>query len=651
MHSGPRAVASPRRRSSRRWWTVTLAMLLPGTAAHGVAYLPGSAEPDPPTGDAPAAVPQAAEPLRAGSGIEWKLAPWRMSGSVALDGRWLRLDNGNRSKQGVLVTDLEFTSYVWKPWFIQLRAGLGAMASVEHSSADSGSRSGSGSGSSALNGRFTLSAFPASRFPFELRADASDSQTDGNSLGGAYRTHHVAVTQSYRPETGNDNYQLNIDYSKVMPQEGGADTLWAFQATALRQYVENTFELGANLSLNRRSDTGDSSDIRTLTARHSFHPTTDFLIETLATHNDVQLRSSVPGGDLDFGSDMRQVSSFLTWRPREGEWFHAPDAPLSVTGTARWIDSGATNGGGGQRFSAFSGTVGVTKELTRAWRVTGAVSTTRLDGGSNRAVTSATGNTSVTYAPQGTELGRWRYAPTVSSNLSVTRSSDSQNRRVIGLQASHSVSRDFLVAGSESLSLTLSESAAALRESPSADSAYAISHSAGVFWQVQGDGSSQSFASVSVSDSLTWAHGPGHFSLGNLQLSRRTQLTRYTSWSANLTLQATRNQSTEIDPFTGEHRKRGGGWQQFHSGSINYESQRVFGVPRLRFTAVLSANSQQIERRSAGDIDAPRERITESLEGRLDYAIGRLDTRLSARVARIDERTVAAVYARVQRRF
>ena len=62
-------------------------------------------------------------------------------------------------------------------------------------------------------------------------------------------------------------------------------------------------------------------------------------------------------------------------------------------------------------------------------------------------------------------------------------------------------------------------------------------------------------------------------------------------------------------------------------------------------------HGQQIERRSAGDIDAPRERITESLEGRLDYAIGRLDTRLCARVARIDERTVAAVYARVQRRF
>jgi hypothetical protein len=52
-----------------------------------------------------------------------------------------------------------------------------------------------------------------------------------------------------------------------------------------------------------------------------------------------------------------------------------------------------------------------------------------------------------------------------------------------------------------------------------------------------------------------------------------------------------------------------------------------------------------------GDIDAPRERISESLETRLDYAIGRLDTHLSARAARVDGRWMAALQARAQRRF
>jgi c(7)-type cytochrome triheme protein len=44
-------------------------------------------------------------------------------------------------------------------------------------------------------------------------------------------------------------------------------------------------------------------------------------------------------------------------------------------------------------------------------------------------------------------------------------------------------------------------------------------------------------------------------------------------------------------------------------------------------------NSQQLESRLAGDIDAPVERISESLESRLDYSIGRLEARLSARAA------------------
>ena len=74
-------------------------------------------------------------------------------------------------------------------------------------------------------------------------------------------------------------------------------------------------------------------------------------------------------------------------------------------------------------------------------------------------------------------------------------------------------------------------------------------------------------------------------------------------------------------------------------------------MPRLRHTVLLGVNSQQLERRALGDIDAPRERISQSLESRLDFAIGRLETRLSARVADVDGHRVAALQARAQRRF
>jgi hypothetical protein len=213
------------------------------------------------------------------------------------------------------------------------------------------------------------------------------------------------------------------------------------------------------------------------------------------------------------------------------------------------------------------------------------------------------------------------------------------------------VSRGLAWGEGDSVSLNLTQSLGALHDSQTQAWSRAIAHSAGLYWQGGGAGSSQSYAGLSVSDSRTWAEERGSFQLVNVQLSRRTQLSRYASWSGNLTWQATRSDTTQIDAFTGTQRDAAPSWQNFTSGSLNYEQQRLLDVPRLRFTALLAVNSQQLERRALGDVDAPRERITASLENRLDYAIGLLETRLSARLVRFDERSVASLFARVQRRY
>lgn len=93
------------------------------------------------------------------------------------------------------------------------------------------------------------------------------------------------------------------------------------------------------------------------------------------------------------------------------------------------------------------------------------------------------------------------------------------------------------------------------------------------------------------------------------------------------------------------------GWRKYYSGTLTYENTRAFDVPRLRFTLLASANSQQLERRSEGDVDAPRERIDHLAEARLDYAIGRLDTRLTLRTAKVERRRADVLFFRVSRRF
>ena len=620
-------------------------MLMPAAAAQAAAYLPGGAEPDPPTGDRASTPAPSAEEPSAGNGIRWELAPWRSRGLLSLDLRAQRLGDGPRSSQAVVFGEIDFASYIWQPWFIQLRAGFGALMATDRSSQETSSEH---SNSQSLNGRFAVSVFPASRFPFELRADASDSRTRGDSLGSDYRSRRIALSQGWRPQVGNHQVQLNLDHSELTTTDGVSDTLNTLVATSTHQWGLHAVELGASLSDNRRSDSAEQSRLSSLSARHSYQPSADLHVESLATENDSRIRNASGGESL---SNLRQLSTLLSWRPREGQWLHRSDAPLQVTGSLRWAEFGTESGSSSVSAQSFNATLGATQEWLRVWRLAASASLARFESDSADAVSSGTLGASLTWTPVVPTAKGWQYVPTASANASLTRGSSDEGRNSLGLQAAHSLSRNILFGDSDSLSLSLTQSAAALRESRNAALTTGLAHSASVFWQSWGDSTSQTLAGLTLSDSITRGEERGRFQLVNLQLSRRTQLSRSSSWSASLTLQASRNESSEIDPFSGDRRTLAPGWQQFHSGSINYENQRVFGVPRLRFSLLLSANSQQLERRANGDLEAPLERVSRSLEGRLDYSIGRLDARLAARHAAVDGKSVSTLQARVQRRF
>lgn len=657
-----RPAARARRRPWGRatlWPATAAALLLRSADVCGASYLPGPVEPDPPTGDVErridagdgpgAARPGDAEAGERGSGIRWTLAPIRYAGTVTLDGRWLRLDDGSLSRQGLVFNDIEFATHVWQPWFVQLRAGLGLLAGREVGRAADGTSTSQDSG--ATTGRFQVSVFPASRFPFELRAEVSDSRVTGDTLGSDYRSHRFSLSQSYRPETGHQSYSVNFDRSRLTSSREGADTLSALQATATSQFADQSIDLGANFSVNEREDSGERSRFSTLSARHAFHPAGSLSVDTLASWNELRLRG-LDGGSFDIGSDIRQVSSFATWRPREGEWLHSAASPAYLTGSVRLVDAGSTAGGLEQRARAANATLGLSQDLSRAWRLAAGVSASVVDSGGHPAIArAATGNASATYTPAPIPFGEWRYAPTLGANFGLTRATGAGERVTLGAQASHGLSRDWPLDEGEMVSLNLSQSVATLHESVTGQDSRALAHSVGLYWQSGAVGASQGFVGLSASDARSWDDGRGRFQLVNLQFTRRLQVSRDAHWSGNLTWQASRSDLTAIDPFDGLPRLQSPGWQRYYSGALSYEDQRLFGVPRLRYTLLLAVNSQQIERRAVGDIDAPLERVSESVENRLDFAIGRLDARLSARVARIEGRTVSAVFARVLRRY
>jgi len=622
-----------RRRRSFALAPLSLALLSQAGAAP---FVPGT-EADPPTGELGAPPERAHEPLR-GEGIQWVLAPWRSGGTLAVDLRALRLEDGRTTRQGLLLGDVDFASYIWQPWFVQLRFGAGFIAARA-----SGDGLGPGSDNGTLTGRAAISVFPASRFPFELRADVSDSRHGGVALGGDFRSQRLSLMQRYRPEQGNSNFQLQVEQSRL--DDGlSRDTLTLLNASALHQSGPHQVDIGLTHSDNQRSDTDEHTRLSVLSARHGYQPSTAMNIETLATWNELRLHANA----LESGSNVRQLSTFATWRPAT-KLTGTPSAPL-LAASLRGVDSrslGDTN----SRVQAINGTLGLSQELSQAWRMSLSAHANDLHSSTGAGGKSAGAQAAVNWAPLAARWGPWRYMPSAGFNLSGDRDSTGADRQLVGAQASHGLSRDITLGQGRMLGLSFSQSGAVLRESGVESLSRALAHSASLSWQSVDATGSQSFGGVSASDSRSHGLSRGHFQLVNLQLSQRTQITRFSNWAANLTVQASRNASSEVDVFTGERREIGNGWQRYTNGTLSYENQRAFGVPRLRGTVLLGVNSQPLERRALGDIDAPRERITASLEARLDHSIGQLETRLSARVARIDGKDVAALQARAQRRF
>ncbi|CAD5372312.1 conserved exported hypothetical protein [Rubrivivax sp. A210] len=630
-----------RRRRSLRLWVplapLSLALLAPG--AWAAAFQPG-VEPDPPTGDiaAPAA-PQPVEPLR-GSGIQWRLAPWRWGGTLGLDYRALRAEDQSVSQQQLLIGNVDFVSHIWQPWFVQVRLGMGFVAS--HASGDA--QAAGSSTSTSWTGRTAVSVFPASRFPFEFRADVSDSRSGGLSLGSDYRTTRLSLSQGYRPAVGSDNYQLQIDHS-VLDSGTTLDTLTTLAGTAVLQYDDHAVDLGINHSDNHRSDSGERTRLTSANARHSYWGEDDFRVESLASWNDVRI-----GGDTaEIGSDVLQLSTFASWRPDAPAWLPGVGGP-QFAGTLRWLESRTVGDQGSPRVQAINGSFGINHQFAPEWRAALSLNMSQVQTGTDGNRDGLGAQAVLTWAPASQLLAGWRYTPSVSANTGFTQTTGQADRQLVGLQASHGVSRDYKANETNVFSLALTQSAGALEES-GLKTATALAHGASLSWQRSGEGGGQIFGGISFSDSRTEAQASGHFQLVNLQLSQRNPLSRYASWSTYVTFQASHNRSNEVDVFTGQRVDIDPGWQRFYSASISYDQQRVFGVPRLRGSVIFGANSQPLDRRALGDIEAPREQVNESLEARLDYAVGRLETRLSARVAKVEGRTVAGVQARAQRRF
>lgn len=630
-----------------------VALLFRSAGLGAAAFAPGTAlPPDPPTGPVTVRetpVVESTPPASPGTGIRWYLAPIRYNGSVTLDGRWVRRDDGTLSNQAFAYTQVEMASHVWQPWFIQLSGSVGALVARDRTSGgDVAAASGT---SGALSGSLGVAVFPSSRFPFQFNASLSDSRASGDVLDSQYVSLRIGVSQSYRPNRSRDQFALRYDFSLYEAPSGAQDKAHVLSATAQMYFGRHSVAANAGLSRNSLSETGGSTSNVALSLQHGYQPVTEAVnVHTTATYN--ANTTNVGNMGLESHSDLAQISSVATWRPQQGDWLFSPESPLYVTGSARLAVAGSRQNRIGSRSRTVNGTIGANYDWSRQMRLSASASLSHLSAPDASTTVGAVAG-SLSYAFDPIKFGGWEYRPGVGGSVGASFSNVFDPRATAAAQASHGIGRSIRLGSLASMSLSLSQSGSLSREfgSDEAVTARSLGHSLGLSWSGASTSDSQLYGGVSLSDSRSWAETDSDAQLVNLQLNRRSQLSRSSSWSAGLTAQASRSNRPQIDPVTGRIQSAEAGWQRYYSGALSYQQSRLFGVPRLNYTMQLSLNSQQLESRALGDIDAPRQRISEQFENRVNYSIGRLDARLSALVVRIEGRVVSSMQLRLQRSF
>lgn len=556
----------------------------------------------------------------------WGLAPVRWRGLAAFDLRSFGAEGEPRRVEQVKSGQLQAASYFWQPWFAQVQGGIGALASS--------ARGGAGATDSAsLTGNGMLSLFPVSRFPFQASFDVSDSRAADQFTGQSFESRRFGVRQSHRDLAGEATSSASYDRSVLVSSSQGHDTLDVLSAGHARRLGAHSLDGNAHLTRNERRGSEEHSEFTRLSARHAWSEGALMNVDTTASYGASDQRLPAGGGVSGARNELFQVTSFFSRRRDE-------DDPWSLTGGARYFQTEASG-------AADSATQSLGAHLNAAYRysanllLNAGASATQSSASDGRERFVSTQSAGGNYTLDSKRLGDYLYSASFGANLLNQSGADEGSRRVATAQAAHSVQRGFDFAGARALSLTLAQSAAAAEDSV-AGGLFTLTHNASLMWRLTQREALAGFASASAADSRTSGYSDSVFQLVNLQLSGQGQTGRFSTLSANFTVQGTRQETAQTPA---------GGFDASTNGGLTYQHQRAFGVPRLRYLAIYERNDYRLNSRAQGDLGAPREQLNESFEQRLEYRIGKLEARLSVRLAELDGRDTTLLFFRLAREF
>lgn len=562
--------------------------------------------------------------------VDWRLMPARWGGTLALEYLRNQGEIGGNRNRFVESTTLYASTYIWQPWFAQVRGNVSIFASQE--SGESGGLNGARSSapqSGSVNASGTFNLFPASRFPFTAQFDSIDSRASGEYSFSDYRNNRVGLSQSWRSALGEESFNSTLDASRLSSGQFGRDTIVSISSSYLRQLPLGTIDAQGFASRGVRQL--QNNDFYRGSVRYSYRPDPLFTAENLLSLNFSQQRRGATGTEI--ATRFGQIGSFVTWRPDE-------DSPLFVTGVARLTDFQTDLDGSGTGSSAFGGGGNASYRLNDYLSLNAGLFMNGSKSADKRtSLVSAT--TGLAASSPSLEVLGGQYSGTASANAGGESGGEQGRRLLAESSAGHQFLRRFDLGKFLRTSVNVMQNAG-MRHDDAVGTSRTLTNTVGLFNEFQPQEGQQIVLGATLGDARTMGALPSRFQLANVQLSGQAQL----SANALLTSSLTAQRSRQTD-FSNTGRKE----TNQKSGSISFTKLRLFDVRGMRYLLTAQFNDILLESRLLGDAFAPRDDVNRLIEQRLEYQVGLLNLRIGSRHASTNGRADHQFYLRINRLF
>ena len=578
-----------------------------------------------------------------GTGLSWRLPPVQIGGDLQYSLRRESSDDQQRSQTGLTGTiRARSRTYIWQPWFADLAGDVAFTTSTNNASAPNSGVDNQVVGSSSsrnvlVTGGARLSVLPRSQFPFEAYFQKNDSRVSSDlAIANEYAGQRFGFIQRYvRPE---GDASLAWDRTTQTSVESGRDQQENLQLQMSHRLEKHDITFNADRTSNSRSLTGESITQTNLLAQDSYKADDSFSVQSQANISNGTYR--LLQGDTT--TRVLQLSSSAFWQPQ--------DQPYTVNGGVRVfaLDANGTGQGNSDagfqaRNQNFNANAGISYELNQFTRLfaNGNVNVTESNGQKSTSTNQSAG---VSYTPESIELGSFRYNWGTSANVT-NQTGGEESQRQLALQFTHSLNRSINLDGGSTIAMDFNQGLAVsigtgTNSSTGIDSADVangsttkrVSHGASISWSSSHE-SSSSLLRLSLSDSRALDGDRDFFQLINFQASSNLPTSSYSSWSGNLTIQATRQSKARnlgTSNFAGSQTLDDDeGFITTSGGAISYQNQRMFGIRRLRFASDLRLNGEFVLP-LFGD---SQDQETAAWENQFSYFIGRTQLRMNLLIA------------------